>query len=608
LRSGRHKRLAILSCAFGAVCMAARVHGAERVGVVAVTGGAATGAPNAVFGALGIPIINDLGQVAFSSTLTGSGATMSNDTGVWIGSSPQSLAKMVREGDNAVGTSIATTYSDFRTDIPVYSALNNAGQIGLSFIPLKSGSNSAGYGQFAGAAGAVKLVNRGGEPYPAPYTGTWAGKMFLGMNNSGRLAIGDLYNAGFVGSSPTALTLIAKTGNPAPGIANGTFYDVYPGSIFLNDAGAVTFGSEIAVGGTYKGAALFAGTSATSIGKLAAPGDAVPALGTGYSLSAIVDAPSMDRTGQVLLAANVTTPSSGTVSGLWLGSAAGAPLRKVALSTDQAPGLAAGVKFSTFASGRLAADDVAVFNSTVTGTGITTSNDSVIWRYDHGAFKAVARESDQAPGTPAGTKLSNFSELVTNSVGQVAFTATLTSAAAGSSTALLGYDASLGLTVLAKKGDVLQLSPSDSRTLASLTLALLDDGGNGQDGQATALNDAGLLAYRAVFTNGTQAILTTRIPVAGDVNYDGAVDTSDFKTLMGHYGHAGVRGDGDFNGDGVVNFIDFQMLEQNFGRKPPAVAASPIGSAVEGASVPEPTGVVGVVLVLGYGIGRRRRG
>jgi hypothetical protein len=73
---------------------------------------------------------------------------------------------------------------------------------------------------------------------------------------------------------------------------------------------------------------------------------------------------------------------------------------------------------------------------------------------------------------------------------------------------------------------------------------------------------------------------------------------------MGHYGHAGVRVDGDFNGDGVVNFIDYQMLEQNFGRKPPAVGAAP----VEGASVPEPTGTVGLTLALGWGFVRRRKG
>ncbi|MDB5321445.1 MAG: hypothetical protein JWN40_3076 [Phycisphaerales bacterium] len=603
-RSKSKRRLALAVCAVG-VGGATPLLAAERVGVVAVTGGSANGAPNTAFSAFGLPIINGPGQVAFSTVLTGSGATANNDTGVWIGSSPLTLAKAVREGDNAVGTSIPTTYSDFRTDIPVYSAFNNAGQIGLTFIPLKSGTSSANYGQFAGAAGAIKLINRNSEAYPAPYTGTWAGKMFLGINGNGRLAIGDLYTAGFVGSSTASLTLVAKVGNAAPGVPNATFDQVYPGTIYLNDAGAVTFGSTLKVGASFVGNTLFAGTSAASIGKLAASGDAVPALGAGYSLSTIGDAPSLDRSGQILLAANVSTPSSGTAAGLWLTSSSRAPLQKVALGTDAAPGLAAGVRFGAFSGARLAADDLAVFNSTVTGSGVTTSNDSVIWRYDHGAFKSIARESDQAPGAPAGTKLSSFSALTTNTVGQVAFTATLTSTS-GTSTALLGFDASLGLTVLAKKGDVLQLSPTDSRTLASLTLALLDDGGNGQDGQATALNDAGQVAFRAVFTDNTQAILTTRIPVAGDANYDGIVDTADFKTLMGHYGRAGVRADGDFNGDGLVDFIDFQMLEQNFGRHPPPVAAPPVDASRVGESVPEPSALA-LGLLVGWGHGRRRR-
>jgi hypothetical protein len=362
------------------------------------------------------------------------------------------------------------------------------------------------------------------------------------------------------------------------------------------------------VGNTFTGNTLFAGSSVASITKVAAPGDAVPALGAGYVLSTVDYSPSMDRAGQILVAADAHNLAAETVKGLWLTSTAGAPLRKVALSTDQAPGFVSGVKFNSFSGAQLAADDVAVFSSTLTGPGITTSNDSVLWQYEHGALKAIAQESAQAPGAPAGTKLSGFSALTTNVTGQAVFTATITSTTSGSSTALFGYDASLGLTLLAKKGDTLQLSPTDSRTIASLTLALLYDVGNNQDGQATVLNDAGIVAYRATFTDNSQAILTTRVPVAGDTNYDGIVDTSDLKSLRAHYAHPGTRADGDFNSDGIVNFADFQLLERNLGRRPPPLAASDTAD-VSPASVPEPA--VPCAVILGVGAltcraGRRR--
>jgi hypothetical protein len=125
------------------------------------------------------------------------------------------------------------------------------------------------------------------------------------------------------------------------------------------------------------------------------------------------------------------------------------------------------------------------------------------------------------------------------------------------------------------------------------------------------LNDLGQVAYKAVFTDGTQALLTTRVPVAGDTNYDGTVDATDVATFLAHYGLAGTRAEGDFNSDGVVGFNDFQMLELNFGRHPPGVAAGAVDDAALaafGQSVPEPAAVVWLAAVALCAPRRRRRG
>jgi hypothetical protein len=127
--------------------------------------------------------------------------------------------------------------------------------------------------------------------------------------------------------------------------------------------------------------------------------------------------------------------------------------------------------------------------------------------------------------------------------------------------------------VLAREGDKVEVAPGVIKTISSFGLSYGGDGradiGNGEDGKAIMLNSAGVLAFSAIFTDNSHAILTTRVPVAGDATFDGIVDVNDFNILWQNFGKAGDRGAGDFNSDGVVNFADFQLLEKNFGRVPP---------------------------------------
>ena len=62
--------------------------------------------------------------------------------------------------------------------------------------------------------------------------------------------------------------------------------------------------------------------------------------------------------------------------------------------------------------------------------------------------------------------------------------------------------------------------------------------------------------------------------LAADANYDGTVDTADFKILLANYGKPGDFNHGDFNHDGMVDFADFQILELNFGQSLSAGAAA----------------------------------
>jgi hypothetical protein len=65
---------------------------------------------------------------------------------------------------------------------------------------------------------------------------------------------------------------------------------------------------------------------------------------------------------------------------------------------------------------------------------------------------------------------------------------------------------------------------------------------------------------------------------AGDANFDGLVDFSDFLTLSGNFGQSGDWTQGDFDGNGETDFPDFLILSENFGTS----------AATSVAAVPEP--------------------
>jgi hypothetical protein len=76
--------------------------------------------------------------------------------------------------------------------------------------------------------------------------------------------------------------------------------------------------------------------------------------------------------------------------------------------------------------------------------------------------------------------------------------------------------------------------------------------------------------------------------LAGDINRDRAVDSSDFSILATNFGRAGQSyANGDLNGDGRVDSSDFSILASNFGQRVPAPApmASSLVSSVTTATL-----------------------
>lgn len=77
---------------------------------------------------------------------------------------------------------------------------------------------------------------------------------------------------------------------------------------------------------------------------------------------------------------------------------------------------------------------------------------------------------------------------------------------------MIGYDPYAGLFRIAAVGQSVEIAPGIWRTISGLTMW----GGSGNaDGRRSALSDDGLFAFRATFTDGTEAVLSTRLPSPG---------------------------------------------------------------------------------------------
>jgi hypothetical protein len=580
--------VAILTAAAGVAAAAA-----ERASVVAITGQATPGIPGTVFNRVDVPAVNGLGQVTFRTSIKGNGVSSDTDDLLWV-QTAAGLRRVLREGETAPGVPTDVFGDDLQ---PTPTGFNDFGQVAFSTGLLHAGAN----GNFFGTVGDWQRVAVGFTSYPSPYTYKWSGFVTTGVNARGQLVVADSGNSFWTGTSVASLAPVLTSKSAVPGIPSVRGFDsAYSFAPLLNDAGAIVAEAGIRnASNDYAGHAVFGGTSAASVTKLAYQGDAVPAMGAGYVLSRVFGSPSLNRDGQVVLRADLTTPSSGTVRGIFLTGVAGAPLTPAVLGTDAAPGFAAGVTFQSFGNSVLSGDGSIFFSSTLDRGG-ASPNESTIWRRSPSGALSLVFDAfapsvhGLAPGT---TAYGIAQHLVTNDAGQLAFPGVLQTPGGGSARAVFGFDPSVGAVVLAAVGGTIELAPGDVRTLADINPSIFGGLGRGSphNGYATVLNDAGVLVYQATFTDLTQAILATRIPVAGDTNQDGIVDRTDVRNLLTHLGRPGSRSDGDFDLDGVVTFTDYQILEQNFGRHHPIIPEVAIASELS-APVPEP--ITGLVLPL----------
>ena len=226
---------------------------------------------------------------------------------------------------------------------------------------------------------------------------------------------------GIWSGNSAAIARTVRAGTPVPGDSSAYF------SGFNNPAldGANQTATVVQVSftaGTPSPEVIAASGPPGAFAPLYRRGDAAPGLG-GPTFNASALTLVHNVSGQTAFNASVSGAGVSSVNDLVIyAQDAGGVLRLVAREGNAAPGTGAGVVFGTLSDFAMNSAGEVAFQSSLSGTGVGSTNNRGIWSEGGGSLHLVARTGSQAPGAPA----ANFNSflatgLQTNDLGHVAF-------------------------------------------------------------------------------------------------------------------------------------------------------------------------------------------
>lgn len=455
------------------------------VRLVARQGNSPPGVPVGVnfypeFGTGFVPLIDDYGSVSFSAPLTGPGVDTSNRTGIWS-ESVGALSLLAREGDQAAGLPVGITYAS----IPTTISFNESGNPSFATFLAGPGINTLNDSAiFSATTGALSVVAREGEQAIGFAPGVKYGQVAVEVNPPINAA-GDLvFAAPISGPGVTGnaiwhgrsgqLSVVARSGDPAPGLAAGVTFSVPFGSqkLGLNSTGHVFFESFV----------------------------------SGAGINTLND------------------------SGIWLRTSAATHL--IAHEDDLAPGSPTGGRFgSTFHTSpflnslSLNSSDQFAFLADLRDGGFDSSDRGIWTGTPEEGLSMVAIPGLQAPGAAPGVVFNDIFDPIINNLGQVLFEATLAGPGITSANdkGLWARDQFGQLMLVMREGSPVEISPGVYENVQSFQFGEVDGGGT-DDGRPMALNDAGDLVFAVKFSGLTPGgIFVARIPEPSTAILCGAI-------------------------------------------------------------------------------------
>lgn len=263
---------------------------------------------------MGALALNDAGQIAFDTALTGPGVNSTNNYAAYLGNN-DTLSLVVRRGETAPGVHPRGTIFDAHTGI----ALNDIGEFAFSSFLTGSGINNTNmYGVYSGTTDGLRLVARAGAAPPGVGPNV-AFSSFdpIAINNASQIAftadmvgaVGSYRRAMFLESAGT-MSLVVREGDAVAGLLNdATFANIY--SPVLNDAGQIAFSSgfvETDVDATYRVGIFIA--SDGEINLVASEGQTTSGADRGLVIQGI-SGPTVNSSGQVAFFASLSTEVGG---------------------------------------------------------------------------------------------------------------------------------------------------------------------------------------------------------------------------------------------------------------------------------------------------------
>jgi hypothetical protein len=490
---------------------------------VALSGQAAPGtAAGVVFSQLDqYPLLSPTGQTTFGAELSGTGVVIgTNFTGIWTGT-PGSVALVARAANQVPGTPTGTTYDESQGFI--INGPDTAGEMALNASYANSPSPSAGYteGIWVGTPGNLAPVVRDGDQAPGQTAGVYFTDITSAAQNaSGQIAFASfLYGTGITSQvgleslwsgAPGNIALLAKQGDQAPGMAVGIKYTTLGSSYLtppISASGQSVFIGSFAGSGvtSSNNTALWFGTPG-NVSQIARTGSQAPGVTSGANFSSF-NPPTINSVGQVLFSATLTGTGVSSVNsaGIWAGSPGS--LAVLARTGDQAPGTAPGVTYNGLQiySPQYNSAGQAAFGGLLTGTGVTSANNTGVWLGAPGQVRLVTRNGDQAPGTSAGTIFSQMEGFSLNNAGDMLLFCRLTGTGVtnANSDGLWFEDATTDtLSLVVREGSLFEVAPGDVRTISSLSIGQAVQG----ESSGSVLNDSNEFVFSAVFTDGSNGI------------------------------------------------------------------------------------------------------
>lgn len=486
---------------------------------VALSGTPAPGMPaGSVFSGFTVPTMNNAGQVAFRGVLEPTTFSPIWSSGIWSEGSG-SLALLAADGMQAPGAPEGATY------VTLYDPLiNDQGQVAFGAelsVQTSDGLDVSGiWSQAKGDVGLVAISGQQAPGMPAGTTISGVGSAEFLFNDAGQTAFTAVLDSeegvsgvGIWSEGSGSLTLVAKEGNPAPGVSGGNYRTLH--GQMLNGNGEIAFSSlldspPIAIS-TLDAAAWVSTNGTLSLAARAG----TPA--TGMSGGMVLSYPAItgfNNAGQFVLSAGtfISDEEGWFVSGsqgLWTNRSG--DLALLVQRGDTAPGTE-GEKFARIGGGAINSEGQIVFACSLESeTGNFEDERWGIWTEGPSGFELVALEGEPVPGAPSGVVYQGLRQVAINGSGDIIFGASFGTPESWPwehSSGWLVRESTGQMEMLLSTGDEIEVLPGDFRTVDRMG-ARLESGG--EDGRAIAFNDDGALAFYAYFTDNSVGVFTAQL-------------------------------------------------------------------------------------------------